>query len=133
MPDASVGDPLVFPARHLDERAQADDGLVPPQLAGLDSGRRLTLVAADEPAGEQRADHPDEWPLPVRHAQWRLAEQQRGEPDVVRSRRERRGTPVEYGHPVTVSEQVERMQVTVADDVRSPPRWVIRQPASRVN
>ena len=89
--------------------------------AGPDRDRRLALVAADEPAGQHPAEHPDERPLPARHAQRRLAELQRGEPDVVRPRREQRGAPVEHGHPVTVGEQVERVQVAVADDVGAGP------------
>ena len=126
MPGARVGRALVHPAGHLDQRAQADDGLVPPHLAGLDRDRRLALVAADEPAGQHPAEHPDERPLPARHAQRRLAELQRGEPDVVRPRREQRGAPVEHGHPVAVGEQVERVQVAVADDVRGRPGRVVR-------
>jgi hypothetical protein len=47
----------------------------------------------------------------------------------MRSRREQRGAPVEHDHPVTVGEQVERMQVTVADDVRGRRGRVIGQPA----
>ncbi len=70
---ARAGHALVDPAGHLDERAQADDGLVPAQLAGLDRHRRPTLVIADKPAGQHPAEHPDERPLPARHAQRRLA------------------------------------------------------------
>jgi hypothetical protein len=113
--------------------AQADDGLVPPQLAGLHRDRRLALVVANEPAGQDPAEHPDERPLPAWHAQRRLAEQQRGEADVVRARREQRGAPVQHGHPVTVGEQVERVQVAVADDVRGWPGRVISQPTARVS
>jgi DNA-binding transcriptional MerR regulator len=123
---------LVYPAGHLDQRAQADDGLVEPQLAGPDRDPSLPLVAADEPPGQHPAEHPDERPLPARHAQGRLAELQRGEPDVVRPRREQRGAPVQHGHPVAVREQVERVQVAVADNVRSRPGRVIRQPAGRI-
>src|SRR5690349_6747031 len=122
----------VYPAGHLDQRAPADDGLVPPQLAGPDRDPGLPLVAADEPPGQHPAEHPDERPLPARHAQGRLAELQRGEPDVVRPRREQRGAPVEHGHPVTVGEQVERVQVAVADDVRGRTGRVISQPAGRI-
>jgi len=71
-----AGHALVDPAGHLDQRAQADDRLVPPQLAGLDGYRRLPVVVADEPAGQQLAEDPDKRPLPARHAQRRLAEQQ---------------------------------------------------------
>jgi len=122
---------LVYPAGHLDQRAQADDGLVEPQLAGPDRDPSLPLVAADEPPGQHPAEHPDERPLPARHAQGRLAELQRGEPDVVRPRREQRGAPVQHGHPVAVREQVERVQVAVADDVRGWLRRVSGQPAGR--
>ena len=132
MPGARTVRALVHPAGHLGQRAQADDGLVPPQLGGLDRDRRLALVTAEEPAGQHPAEYPDERPLPARHAQRRLAEQQRGEPGVVRARREQRGAPVQHGHPVAVGEQVERVQVAVADDVRGRPRRVISQPAGRI-
>jgi hypothetical protein len=74
---------LVRPAGHLDERAQADDGLVPPQLTRRDRCPRRALVRTGEPAGQQPADCPDDRFLPARRAQRRLAQQQRGERDVV--------------------------------------------------
>jgi hypothetical protein len=132
MPGVRVGRALVHPAGHLGQRTQADDGLVPPHLGGLDRDRRLALVVADEPPGQHPAEHPDERSLPARHAQRWLAELQRGEPDVVCPRREQRGAPVEHGHPVTVREQVERVQVAVADDVRGRPGRVTSQPAGRI-
>ena len=122
----------MHPAGHLHQRPQADDGLVPSHLARPEGGSRLTLVTAHEPPRQHPAQHPDERSLPARHAQGRLAELQRGEPDVVRPRREQRGAPVEHGHPVAVGEQVERVQVAVADDVRGRPGRVVRQPATRV-
>ena len=66
------------------------------------------------------------------HRQRRLAEQQRRVPEVVRGRCQQRGAPVEHRHPAAVGQQVERMQVTMADDVPGRPgRMTGRQrPAS---
>jgi hypothetical protein len=57
---------LVDPAGHFDQRAQADDGLVPPQLAEGDSCRRLTSVGMYETAGHYPPHHLDDRPLPAR-------------------------------------------------------------------
>jgi len=43
---------------------------------------------------------------------------------------QQRGAPVEHRHPVAVGQQVERMQVTVADDVPGRPGRMIGQPAA---
>ena len=46
--------PSCDPPGHLDQHAQADDGLMPAQIVAADRGRRVGLVAPDEPAGQQR-------------------------------------------------------------------------------
>ena len=107
-----------FPCRDLDEGAQRVGAATPVEPGGVDGSTGSVFVGVQEPVGESCADRPGRRPDRCGSAEGRVGEHQRGEREVVVGVGDDGGGPVDQRPPVAVDEQVERVEIAVADDPR---------------
>src|SRR5262245_44913172 len=117
MPRTLIDDVARDPVRDLDECPKTDDRLDVRQHFRVDCHLRVLLVSPHESRTESAPNPADDGPQWAGDREGRLAEQKGRERNVVRARRKYRRAPVEHRHyPIAVDEQIERVQIAVAND-----------------
>ena len=101
---------------------------MPAQLVRADADAGVLLVTPGEPAGETAPGCAHHGPQRAGDMQGWLGEQQSGDRDVMGPWRQQGGAPVQDGDLFAVGQEVERVQVAVADDLRSRRRRMAGQP-----
>ena len=105
-----------FPRGQLGDRAQRVDGAPPGESLGVDSHAAELCIGAQESSGESSAHMASDGTHGGRAAEGWVGEHQGGEAEVVVRVGDDGGGPVEDGPAVAVDEEIEGVQVAVADD-----------------
>ena len=106
-----------FPGRDLDDGAQCVGAVTPGEPGGVDGAAGSLFVGVQEPVGESCADRAGRGADRCGSAEGRVGEHQRGEREVVVGVGHDGCGPVDQRPPLAVDEQVERVEIAVADDL----------------